>query len=64
MKQTGLNSLSPELIQALHGEMVPKFLATQDSSGKPNVVFAHLTRTPEREAKFHWIGKIADDRGR
>lgn len=31
-------TLSEELINALRGDMVPKFLATQDASGKPNVV--------------------------
>jgi len=30
--------LSPALTTALHGEMVPKFLATLDSLGNPNVV--------------------------
>ena len=30
--------IDAELAEALHGEMVPKFLATQDASGKPNVV--------------------------
>lgn len=31
-------TLGDELIEALHGEFTPKFLATQDASGKPNVV--------------------------
>jgi hypothetical protein len=30
--------LSPDLTTALHGEMVPKFLATLDGKGNPNVV--------------------------
>ncbi|HUU02429.1 MAG TPA: pyridoxamine 5'-phosphate oxidase family protein [Myxococcota bacterium] len=30
--------LSPALINALHGEMVPKFMATLDDQGRPNVV--------------------------
>jgi hypothetical protein len=38
MKQIVPNSLAPDLIDALHGDMVPKFLATQDASGRPNVV--------------------------
>jgi hypothetical protein len=38
MRQTDPKSLTPELIDSLHGDMVPKFLATQDASGRPNVV--------------------------
>jgi pyridoxamine 5'-phosphate oxidase-like protein len=33
-----MSDLSGKLAEALHGDMVPKFLATLDSSGKPNVV--------------------------
>lgn len=31
-------NISPELVSALHGEMVPKFLATLDGQANPNVV--------------------------
>lgn len=34
----GSNLLTGKLAEALHGDMVPKFLATVDGSGKPNVV--------------------------
>jgi polar amino acid transport system substrate-binding protein len=33
-----------------------------DMAGTPDILIPLLTRTPDREAKFHWIGKLADDR--
>ncbi len=46
-------TLDDELIQALRGEMTPKFLATRDASGKPNVVpIVSLDAADERTLIF------------
>ncbi len=45
--------IDADLAEALHGEMVPKFLATQDASGKPNVVpIISLDATDDRTMIF------------
>jgi hypothetical protein len=42
-----------ELFEALHGEMVPKFLATRDAEGRPNVVpIISLDLAPDDDGKL------------
>ncbi|MBU2280226.1 MAG: transporter substrate-binding domain-containing protein, partial [Gammaproteobacteria bacterium] len=40
-------------------EVYPWARAFRLAAGTPNVMIYNIARTPEREAQFEWIGKVA-----